>query len=41
VTRRQQRLKRTARRRILGALAVTPACAAWLCASGMASAITT
>lgn len=37
---RQQRLQRIARRRLLGAIATTTACAAWLCISGMASAIT-
>lgn len=40
MSRRQLRLQRVARRRILGALAVTTACAAWLCTSGLAGAIT-
>lgn len=40
MTRRQMRLQRLARRRLLGAIAPTTACAAWLCTSGMAGAIT-
>lgn len=41
MTRRQLRLQRIARRRILGAIAVTTGCAAWFCASGLATVITT
>lgn len=40
MTRRQRRLKRVARRRLINAIATSTACAAWLCASGMAGAIT-
>lgn len=40
MSRRQLRLQRAARRRLLGVIATTTACAAWLCTSGMAGAIT-
>lgn len=39
MSRRQLRLQHAARRRILGALAVTTACSAWLLASGWAGSI--
>ena len=37
---RQSRMRRAARRSLLGAIATTTACCAWLLASGMASTIT-
>ncbi|WP_268932776.1 hypothetical protein [Pseudomonas sp. OF001] len=41
MSRRQLRLQRAARRRMLGIIATTTAGAAWLCYSGLAGAITT
>ena len=41
MSRRQLRLQRAARRRMLCIIATTSACAAWLCSSGLAGAITT
>lgn len=40
MSRRQLRLQRAARRRMLGIIATTSACAAWLCSSGWAGAVT-